>query len=684
MVNVLKQLDLPKGIDARLVHQSLHGYSDGHRLIESSIDCPADVARLMLRMSDLSGGNVVPGFDDYLTAFPLKQIGMYAFAKTWLAPEMPRPGCVWTHTLMFSEFQLDFLSLESFLRLFRRPQFRKDSGLYIKPMVIEAQDESPASNENCSERLAEAKRVLAAFYKPSSPAVILPSKSSLEHQSLVLALWSQQWPNLRATTTFSTGSLSSRSFDGRPFDIQCVPISVVREAQREISSTAGSEVLISDNVSMLMPDWVDEAAKDLLGVRGLGFRDFLWDVGSSESVRPAFERFARIYHELNQTGSGNIVEILGQNFPQASQGSALKIKMLGGEESLRPAGPDEAELLTSLGTTEYFSAFDAAALRLGERGAKLGNTPEQAKRLVGNLFKTTINPLGAEVLAGLISGLDARAARHLTFEHPHLLSTIVAAKPSLAASPQLWLGAENSKWEVFDCVAKCKNLDDSVVNGVVYALLESKCDDLFRRAIDVWGRKAIFSAMDWQNRSENYLSEHSRGSLTFHTKQVMDWVEDGTGKSTKGLLGAAHILAPYAYQVRDRNTKVWESLKKELDGYERVYLSSFLLALGLSNAPEHPVEQIKEHFTLIYQLAWDEKLDSKTWEILEPIVPEISWPNNWDRCERMVRGLIASFIRYQWPPQQIYSCVSKNSISERFPKSAKKVEGGIAFMGKLL
>src|SRR5205823_3931025 len=101
MVNDLK-LDSPKDAAMKTVHQSLHGYSGGHRLIDSSIDCPADVARLMLRMSDLSGGNIVSGFEDYLTVYPLKQIGMYAFAKTWVALEMPRPGCVWTHTLLLS------------------------------------------------------------------------------------------------------------------------------------------------------------------------------------------------------------------------------------------------------------------------------------------------------------------------------------------------------------------------------------------------------------------------------------------------------------------------------------------------------------------------------------------------------------------------------------------------------
>jgi GTPase-associated protein 1, N-terminal domain type 1 len=83
-----------------IVHQLLHGYSEGHRLLEGSLRLPDDLTRLTLRMSDLSGSSLVHGFEEYLTGYPLPSLAAYAFAKTWYAPEMPRPGCVWTHTLV--------------------------------------------------------------------------------------------------------------------------------------------------------------------------------------------------------------------------------------------------------------------------------------------------------------------------------------------------------------------------------------------------------------------------------------------------------------------------------------------------------------------------------------------------------------------------------------------------------
>src|SRR5690349_16921323 len=104
------------------VHQAVHGYRDGHELLSSSVQFPSSARRVMLVLSDLSGDGAVRGFTEYLTGYPLDEPAMYAFARTWYASEMPRPGCVWTHTLLVSFSDLAQLSaLFDLYRYFRRP-----------------------------------------------------------------------------------------------------------------------------------------------------------------------------------------------------------------------------------------------------------------------------------------------------------------------------------------------------------------------------------------------------------------------------------------------------------------------------------------------------------------------------------------------------------------------------------
>src|SRR5690349_13401900 len=88
------------------VDQALHGYKDGHALISSSLKLSAPSRRIMLILSDMSGPSMTRGFESYLTGYPLPDDDYYVFARTWHAPEMRRPGCVWSHSLILSKSSL--------------------------------------------------------------------------------------------------------------------------------------------------------------------------------------------------------------------------------------------------------------------------------------------------------------------------------------------------------------------------------------------------------------------------------------------------------------------------------------------------------------------------------------------------------------------------------------------------
>src|SRR4051812_28778006 len=83
-----------------IIQQTLHGYSSGHRLLAASLELTPDARDLLVAFSDLSGTRPQKGFESYLTGYPLLESGYYVFARTWLAPEMSRPGSVWTHSLL--------------------------------------------------------------------------------------------------------------------------------------------------------------------------------------------------------------------------------------------------------------------------------------------------------------------------------------------------------------------------------------------------------------------------------------------------------------------------------------------------------------------------------------------------------------------------------------------------------
>src|SRR5260370_6310941 len=88
-------------------------------------------------MSYLSGPSFRAGFDSYLTGYPLEAGRFYCLARTWFAPELSRPGCVWTHTILISDTDVARIQdFRSILSHFRRPGSKEDVESYEEPIHI--------------------------------------------------------------------------------------------------------------------------------------------------------------------------------------------------------------------------------------------------------------------------------------------------------------------------------------------------------------------------------------------------------------------------------------------------------------------------------------------------------------------------------------------------------------------
>jgi hypothetical protein len=66
MVDAVTTTGVPVSGEPIVLHQMLHGYAEGHRLLEASLEVPETLSRLLLRLSDLSGSNINNGFEEYL------------------------------------------------------------------------------------------------------------------------------------------------------------------------------------------------------------------------------------------------------------------------------------------------------------------------------------------------------------------------------------------------------------------------------------------------------------------------------------------------------------------------------------------------------------------------------------------------------------------------------------------
>ncbi len=679
MANALNLVAVPD--HDRSLAQLLHGYSEGHRLLESSFKPQDDLTRLMLRMSDLSGHSMVAGFEDYITGYPLSSLNAYALAKTWYAPEMPRPGCVWTHTIVVPAKMLAKIrSLRALTTLFKRPAQRSYRGQYSKNLVLADIQIDDTAKPIPTVGL---QQLLSSYYRHEPKPLILSAKNSVEFEGIIFALWSQQWPGLRMAFTFCTGSLSTRTFAGRPFDIQCVPTTLTREVLLETTSGFAAEPILLTSLEDDYPQWMPSIVADAGTPEGVDVRRFLWEASDETTTRSDFIPLATVFNALSTTPNlSALVTLVAELFPEQTSGGAVKRLLLGrrtSEEWL--ADHEEQDILFALAITNNYQSFDADDLSVRDRGAELSIAkPHAATRLVGGLFRASLNTLGEEILAGLISAMDPEMAHRVTSQQLQFLPALFRAKPALAGSSQLWIAGANRKRELFEAVASHQNLGPELIGSIVNALLDSGSDIFITRALELWGKDAVFQTLDWTEAHAGSMSEICRAALAAHLPSVMEWVEARPARSFESLIAVAHAVAPYPQKISKLNSSVWlstfRSLQNSDDDAEKSYIGTFLLALAFCNAPPSPLDCISEVFELIHETARRDQLSDSAWIIIEPLVPELSWLSNWDKCERLRRGLVAAFVRHNWPASELKQRIRDHDLLRQILRSASRVGSG--------
>ncbi len=190
-----------------LIDQTLHGYSQGHRELASSISLDPESRSAMLDLSDLLVARGKSPANGYLTAYPLKRAQRHVLARTWLAGPNQRPGSVWTHSLLLDFKTLSFLDdLSQLLSLFRYPDVVSYEN-YADQVRLDV-DSLPVKLIHRADADPRVVAALTSLYgEDALDKIVLPTIPEFD-EDLAIAVWRQMWPSLRRDFAFLTGPTS--------------------------------------------------------------------------------------------------------------------------------------------------------------------------------------------------------------------------------------------------------------------------------------------------------------------------------------------------------------------------------------------------------------------------------------------------------------------------------------------
>jgi len=640
--------------------QTLHGYMDGHRLLASSVELPKPALRTMLVLSDMSGSNVAPGFESYVSGYPVDGTDFYAFAMTWYAHEMNRPGCAWTHTFLIRAGDIgEISSLDNLVALFRRPHGVEvvtapyEKRIWI-PRILAPQTESLAHPGAylCGPVVSHVIEHL--YIDARCPPILLRCDASRECEDLILSIWSQQWPALRKSFTFCSGSLSNRLIGEKPFDIQAIPRKLARSIEREVP-TAYSIDIANDLAHETGHTWVATVTKDITSDKPTPFRRYLWAVGDrSHPRRSDFAKLANLYEVVQRVNEHEasletLLSELAVNYPNAEDGIVIKVAILGpwtNGHSILMENVSESEILRALAYFDTPSALSAESLQLRSRASALWYKDAQFQECVRRLLTTYVNPLGEELLAGVADAISAAELARFSRDDHRLVFAFVERKPALVCGRELWVGEPDYQRELFDHV-KYASLPSDMIQPMIRAMLEARVDVVAPDAYAHFGTPVLRAFLEWCNdHTEAGIEAAYRSWIGLISKapgETLDWLHLNIPCSAGTLALIASKLDPHSPVVQAYGTELWRNIldahEQGMDTKTRRALAEFLLPFSLEKRGPNSERLARFAFPIIHEALATNSLGYEAWRHLDPILPRLSLWNLWDRCERLRRGM---------------------------------------------
>ncbi|NRD52513.1 hypothetical protein HRD49_12175 [Corallococcus exiguus] len=612
------------------IHQAIHGYRDGHRLLSSSTPLPPEASRTMLVLSDMSGPSMQPGFDEYLTAYPLPGTDLFVLAKTWYAPEMQRPGCVWTHSLLIPRVNVARVPTMALLGAFRRPQLEGFESVVLKPVEVDEVTSGGTNQAGFADRGLAASLIGAVLGQPRP--VIVVADTAAQFEAVFLRLWEELWPAERARFSFCTGALMPRANAAALLDLQAVPRAIPPSQFRKSASAA---LVLDLRAPVKTEGWMDLVLDG--AERGDGtFRTWIEAAAGTHVGRTIMPSLAQIFGEWHAQGSSArsaLASVVGAKGLDPDARSRL-IGMVFNRANTESGATGRRELLQDLCRHRDNDLAPIATMLEDQTRRLFEESRTEGVALVLSLLGSELTEVGERVLRAAVLLLVPNDVETFGDTQAPFLSTIVGANPMLAQSPILWKRAGSRAIDVLSQLSG-SNLAEEARGAVIDAIFTSGRDVSVDALVRFGGKVAIIRALTALASGQLPFSWQWRSALSAQPDTVLEWLESLSSPSLRDLELGSRFVSPKAKQ--SRLAAVWKSGTASVDSIvPRVAAFGLTLAIWEADV-KSPLLAVC--FQPTYDAAGNSRLEYEEWDWLRDQAPSVSWYRDWDRCERLAAAL---------------------------------------------
>lgn len=659
-----------------IIEQTLYGYNKGHGLLASSFPVrPNNDSSLMSVLSDWTGFRNELGEDSYMTFYPLSNGEKYAFAKTWYADEMERPGCVWTHTLIVDlkdmDRNFDFRVLNDY---FRRPQ--KDEYDFYQHKIEIDNFETRYSNVVFSMFDDTSLLVLYLLLLGNNKNLfIYMDKDQRAYVALCFYLLQYLPLDILKWVSMSTGSISRRKLGSEDFSIQFTD----NITNISLSNAPWNGKIAKENFTNGLLYIFEQSKKENDSFPSL-IRLFREDIKDEKEKLFAFAMLMKeLDTALNEKVGGkeyaNVLSLLEEYFPKQNEGIRLKSNFL--SEKISSLYGTEEDYLFQIASLKNDSFLYPEETQFESRLMELDKDDHASYIDLITKIAALAHPndTACKALLYAINNMEEQELLNLIDKEWEKLLPFLSSNDRFFESG-MWLKFSNDKFNTIFLLFSQKLFDKFIYwDGLLNKAIDAETlvsEDVSKKIIEK-AKDAVSIIFEAANSgSHHFVSPSLLQACLLKKQDIFIWMNSQETINERVERFLLYKIEPNDYDLKSNSSSVWKAFLNQDNENKNIDFYIYLYILAHNWHDVIAIEMLKHSFYHIYIALSKNQLDEKYWNRISCFTSISYFIDKWDKCKILSRGLVDYLKNASVDIRVLKEFTPNKKINERLVRYWKK------------
>ena len=659
-----------------IIEQTLYGYNKGHGLLASSFPVrPNNDSSLMSVLSDWTGFRNELGEDSYMTFYPLSNGEKYAFAKTWYADEMERPGCVWTHTLIVDlkdmDRNFDFRVLNDY---FRRPQ--KDEYDFYQHKIEIDNFETRYSNVVFSMFDDTSLLVLYLLLLGNNKNLfIYMDKDQRAYVALCFYLLQYLPLDILKWVSMSTGSISRRKLGSEDFSIQFTD----NITNISLSNAPWKGKIAKENFTNGLLYIFEQSKKENDTFPSL-IRLFREDIKDEKEKLFAFAMLMKeLDTALNEKVGGkeyaNVLSLLEEYFPKQNEGIRLKSNFL--SEKISSLYGTEEDYLFQIASLKNDSFLYPEETQFESRLMELDKDDHASYIDLITKIAALAHPndTACKALLYAINNMEEQELLNLIDKEWEKLLPFISSNDRFFESGW-WLKVSNDKFNTIFLLFSQKLFDKFIYwDGLLNKAIDAETlvsEDVSKKIIEK-AKDAVSIIFEAANSgSHHFVSPSLLQACLLKKQDIFIWMNSQETINERVERFLLYKIEPNDYDLKSNSSSVWKAFLNQDNENKNIDFYIYLYILAHNWHDVIAIEMLKHSFYHIYIALSKNQLDEKYWNRISCFTSISYFIDKWDKCKILSRGLVDYLKNASVDIRVLKEFTPNKKINERLVRYWKK------------